>query len=56
MAQSINARTIVHVAKTVQLYRLGEERYVADPLLRTGDTLTCPLFPCITAEVARLVP
>jgi Uma2 family endonuclease len=43
-------------ARTVQPYRLGEDGYVAEPLLRAGDTLACPLFPGITAEVARLFP
>ncbi len=49
-------RTIVHVAQTVQPYRLGEDGSIAEPLLCTGNTLACPLFPGITAQVAHPVP
>lgn len=43
-------------ARTVRPYRLREGGYVAEPLLSTGDTLGCPLFPSITSDVARLFP
>jgi hypothetical protein len=39
----------------VQPYQGGEEGNVAEPLLRADDTLACPLFPGITAELARLL-
>lgn len=43
-------------AKTVQPYTLREGGYIAEPTLRPGDTLSCPLFPGITADVAWLFP
>jgi Uma2 family endonuclease len=43
-------------ARAVQPHRLREGGYVAEPLLSTGDTLGCPLFPGITSDVARLFP
>ena len=42
--------------KTVQPYTLHEGDYVVDRVLRPGDTLSCPLFPGITADVAWLFP
>lgn len=43
-------------ARTVRVYRLEEGAYVAEPILRPGQTLGCPHFPGITTEVARLFP
>ena len=40
--------------QTVRPYTLREGGYVVEPLLRSGDTLTCPLFPDITIDVAAL--
>ena len=44
------------VARTARIYRLEQGAYVAEPLLRAGQTLACPLFPGITTDVARLFP
>jgi Uma2 family endonuclease len=44
------------IARTVRVYRLEEGSYVAEPILRPGDTLSCPLFPGITTDVVRLFP
>jgi Uma2 family endonuclease len=44
------------IARTVRIYRLEEEGYVAEPILRPGQTLSCPLFPGITTDVANLFP
>ena len=44
------------VARTVRVYRLEAGAYVAEPILRPGQTLTCPLFPGIATDVARLFP
>lgn len=44
------------VARTVRVYRLEQGAYIAEPLLRAGHTLACPLFPGITTDVARLFP
>ncbi len=41
-------------AETVQSYELTPQGYVAQALLRAGDTLACPLFPGITVDVAQL--
>ncbi len=41
-------------AETVQPHELTPQGYVAQPLLRAGDTLGCPLFPGITVDVAQL--
>lgn len=40
--------------RTVQPYTLREEGYVAEPVLRAGQTLTCPLFPGLGIDVAEL--
>ena len=42
-------------AGTVQPYEFTPQRYVAQPLLRAGDMLGCPLFPGITVDVAELL-
>jgi Uma2 family endonuclease len=44
------------IARTVRVYRLEEEGYIAEPILRPGQTLSCPVFPGITTEVTRLFP
>jgi Uma2 family endonuclease len=44
------------VARTVRVYRLEEGAYIAEPILRPGQMLTCPLFPGIAAAVTRLFP
>lgn len=44
------------VARTVRVYRLEEGAYVAEPILRAGQTLACPLFPGVTTDVAGLFP
>jgi Uma2 family endonuclease len=44
------------VARTVRVYRLKDGGYVAEPILRPGQVLACPLFPGITTDVARLFP
>jgi Uma2 family endonuclease len=44
------------IARTVRVYRLEAGAYVAEPILRPGQTLTCPLFPGISTPVSRLFP
>ncbi len=44
------------VARTVRVYRLEQGDNVAEPLLRPGQTLACPLFPGITTDVGQLFP
>jgi Uma2 family endonuclease len=44
------------IARTVRVYRLEEGVYIAEPILRPGQTLSCSVFPGITTEVARLFP
>lgn len=41
-------------ARTVQVYELTAQGYAAQPLLRAGDLLGCPLFPRITIDVTQL--
>lgn len=40
--------------RTAQVYELAGGQYVARPLLRAGDTLSCPLFPGIATTVREL--
>lgn len=40
--------------RSVQSFALREGRYVAAPVSRPGDTLTCPLFPDVVVAVAEL--
>lgn len=40
--------------ETIQLYTLTEAGYRQEPLLRAGQTLTCPLFPDISTDVADI--
>jgi Uma2 family endonuclease len=61
--KTLYARESVHfywvadpIAKTVQPLTLGARGYDEAPPLRVGDTLVCPLFPDITADVAHLFP
>ena len=44
------------IARTVRVYRLADGAYVAEPILRPGQILSCPLFPGITTDVANLFP
>jgi hypothetical protein len=44
------------IARTVRVYRLEVEGYVAEPILRLGQTLSCPVFPGIITDVANLFP
>ena len=40
--------------RTISLYSLGNGRYGAPQVLQEGDTITCSLFPGISAPVARI--
>lgn len=40
--------------QTVHSYTLHAGGYAAEPVLRPGDTLTCPLFPSLSIAVADL--
>lgn len=40
--------------ETIQPYVLTEAGYRQEPLLRGGQTLTCPLFPGISTDVADI--
>lgn len=42
------------VERSVRPYELTAEGYVAQPILRPGDMLPCPLFPGLTIDVAEL--
>lgn len=41
-------------ARTVQVYALTDEGYRAEPPLRAGQSLGCPLFPGITIDAGQL--
>ncbi len=41
-------------ARTVHPYTLREGGYIEEPVLRAGQTLTCPRFPDITIDVGSL--
>lgn len=43
-------------ADTLQPYEWREDGYHRRQLLQAGDTLTCPLFPGITTDIAALFP